>query len=54
MLGGGLLANKNKVSRSQQNTFEGADPEAGGMLGLRAERIKKKVVFDVFMEKIGK
>ena len=37
---------------SDSNNFEGADPNAGVVLGLRAERIKKKVPFDVFTEKV--
>ena len=38
---------------SDTNNFEGADPDAGVVLGLRAERIKKKVPFDVFSEKVS-
>ena len=38
---------------SDSSNFEGADPDAGVVLGLRAERIKKKVSFDIFTEKIS-
>ena len=49
-------SNNNAVFQGQgsdSNNFEGADPDAGVVLGLRAERIKKKVSFDVFTEKIS-
>ena len=35
------------------NNFEGANPDAGVVLGLRAEHIKKKVSFDIFTEKVS-
>ena len=37
---------------SDLSAFEGANPEAGVVLGLRTEQIKKKVAFDIFTEKI--
>ena len=48
--------NSNEVFQGQgsdSNSFEGADPDTGVVLGLRAERIKKKVPFDVFTEKVS-
>jgi len=53
--------NNNRSSNSSSTTvqstygtsFEGPCPEIGAVLGLRSEKITKKVPFSVFVEKLG-
>ena len=40
------------VQGSDGSTFEGGCPEIGAVVGLRTEKITKKVPFSVFVEKL--
>ena len=44
--------NQSAMDTSNKN-FEGAEPEIGCVLGLRYERIDKKVTFEIFREKMS-
>ena len=43
----------NIMQSSEGASFEGACPDIGGILGLRSERINKKLPFSVFTEKLA-